>query len=155
MHEWSRIWSLIILFPSIGNIIYGDQANKEVLGHIWLIVGTLNLWNHSVVLLMEIYLLAESTPQHTHNSLTCGEELSQWGRPVGSYLRIMLTISHSTTKQTKGCFGLAKTVFGWPTQVHICPQYPWYVFNHTINQFMPGTLEYIYSIYWEMKPTKI
>ena len=64
LHEWCRIWSFISLFPSLGNIIYGDQANKEVLGHIWLIVGALNLWNHSVVILMEIHLLAERTPQH-------------------------------------------------------------------------------------------
>ena len=57
--------ALLLCFLPLG-ICYGDQANEEVLGHICLIVGTLNLWNHSVVILMEIHLITGSTPQHTH-----------------------------------------------------------------------------------------
>lgn len=68
------------LLPSLENIIYGDQARKEVLDYVWLTVCALDLWNHSVVILLEIHLLAGSTPplppQYTHQFLGLWEELS-------------------------------------------------------------------------------
>lgn len=73
MTQYLNLYYVLLL--SVGNMIYGDQAIKRVLGHIWLTVGTLDLWNYSVIILMWFHLLTESTfpPPPLHiNSLDCG-----------------------------------------------------------------------------------